>query len=142
MRRTIFERNAEVCFFFGRPRVSGCFLGKKKKKLEFSAQGIKPFVWILICVSMIVIKMACKKINLSGHQVLCCRNGSAVLGENIEWIWMKKWTPTCGPEEPVMHAQILSDVCLIAIVMGTVACIACHVYYAAGYPLYQLFRSF
>ena len=77
--------------------------------------------------------MACEERIWRGHKVLCCKNGSAVMAAEGKWIWVKERPPICGPELYKNVSKAASKATIVLIILGTIACVACHFYYIAGY---------
>ena len=88
------------------------------------------------------IAMACEIKKWRQHQIICCQNGSPALGKGDQKIWIKDWPVICGMKPQAAQIQKMSIFCQVAIILGILSCIACHVYYAAANVLYQIFRRF
>jgi len=102
---------------------------------------IKAIAMIYICAVVAVAVQECEEKFWRGHAVLCCYNGSAIKRKFDQWIWVEQRPIICGRIERKDATKQLSVASLLAIIFGTIACVACHIYYAMAYFFYRLFRS-
>ena len=59
-----------------------------------------------------------------------------------KWIWVSKRPLICGygPKSYENVSKAASKATLVLIIMGTIGCVACHIYYLAAYIVYQVVR--
>ena len=70
---------------------------------------------------------------------VCSENGTAVNAQN-QWIWTEEGPLVCTRIELQVTAKQLPVMSLVAIMGGTLACIALHIYYAVAYILCQVYN--
>ena len=70
---------------------------------------------------------------------MCCANGTAIQGKN-GWIWTENRPMICGKINVQVPAKQVSKFIVLAVVGGTIACLACHIYYCVAYCAYQIYR--
>ena len=75
------------------------------------------------------------------HEVLCCQNGSAIRGWHGKLIWIQKKPLICGPYQIEHATKEMSVASIVAVVFGTIACVAGHLYYAIAYCVYRFVRD-
>ena len=79
--------------------------------------------------------MVCELKAWRQHEVLCCQNGSAIRGRRGKLIWIKRKPLMCGPYQIEHATKEMSVASIVAIVCGTIACVACHLYYAIAFTV-------
>ena len=88
---------------------------------------MKKIVLALVLVLVVIwCSEACVEKQWRGHKVLCCENGSAVFSKNKQWIWTEERPLVCGFHENNFQSKPVAIASIAAIVIGTMACVACH----------------
>ena len=95
---------------------------------------------LFLLMTIVMRSMACEERMWRGHKVLCCNNGSAVMAAEGEWIWVKERPPICGAGLYRNVSKAASKATIVIIILGTIACVACHLYYLAACIIYQVVR--
>ena len=95
---------------------------------------------LALLMTIVMRSMACEERMWRGHKVLCCNNGSAVTAAEGKWIWVKKRLPICGPELFKDVSKAASKATIVLVIIGTIACVACHLYYLAACIIYRVVR--
>ena len=102
---------------------------------------IKAFAMISICAVVAVAVQECEEKIWRGHAILCCNNGSTIKKKFDQWIWVEQRPLICGLIERKDATKQLSVASLLAIFLGTITCVAFHIYHAMAYFFYRLFPS-
>ena len=99
---------------------------------------------LIACVLLLTIvrvEMGCELKAWRQHEVLCCQNGSAIRGRHGKLIWIQKKPLICGPYQIEHATKETSVASIVAVVFGTIACVACHLYDAIAYCVYRFVRD-
>ena len=62
------------------------------------------------------------------------------MASDRKWIWVSERPLICGPKSYDNVSKTASKATLVLIIMGTIGCVACHIYYLAAYIVYQVVR--
>ena len=112
-----------------------------KLNSSLSAQKMKTHLITCNCVVLVFGLQACQERTWRSHIIKSCGNGSAINNANGKWIWIEQRPIICGSLERPLSRSQLSSLSLVAIIRGTMACIACHCYYAVACFWYRVIRQ-
>ena len=101
---------------------------KKMRHLQLKLRTC--LVACVFLMTIVVVASACQIIIWREHDVLCYRSGYRARGRDGKWIWVKEKPLICGPIRKNYATKEFSVADIIAIVLGVIACLICHLHYA------------
>ena len=104
---------------------------------SFSCKMEKCMLILLLVAAVAGMAGSCEKLWWT-QQVLCCQNGSAVRIRNGIWVWTEERPIICGPIRWQAVTKNVSVATTTEVVFGTLACLACHLYYMFAYIFYRI----
>ena len=95
---------------------------------------------VLMLATLVAIQ-ACQEKMWRGFQILRSANGSARMGKNGKWVWTEGKPFICDTVQIKLNTKQASAMSLIMVIVGTITCLACHLYYTVAYLFYRLARD-
>ena len=100
---------------------------------------------IMIMIMLITVIMlssrACQEKVWRRHKILCCSNGSAIKNASGKWVWVQQRPLVCGPLRADIVGKTMSTLTSVAVILGTISCVACHIDYGVAYMFHRIFRQ-
>ena len=112
---------------------------KCKVEFEFFSSKMKKCMLILLLVvALACMSKGCERKLWRIQLVLCCQNGSAVRTRKGNWVWTEERPIICGPIKWQAVTKNVSVATFLAVVFGTLACLACRLDYILAYIVYRV----